>query len=241
MANIDELGKLYVDIHNCHVCPRMDRDKSLRLVQAVGPKSDVFIISQTLAANQLRKSGVNFFQADGNLGNTGASLERFLNNFQRTVYPQQEVTLSSNVIILKCSPRYTSVYNTEIAQCYPGKNNDGRGDRAPDSQELQRCINRGFLIREIELIRPRLLLLMGKASRNTFFDYVLKTKYSQSLTEHIQSIVRNGELPWFTLGGFGFHVLPIQHASGANPRFRSMLNDTRLIELVQEVLDGRPN
>lgn len=238
MANIDELGKLYVDIHNCHVCPRMDRDKSLRLVQAVNLESDVFIISQTLAANQLRKSGVNFFQADGHLGNTGTSLERFLNNFQRTVYPHQEVTIFSNVMIPKCNPGYTSVYNTEIAQCYPGKNNNGRGDRAPDSQELQRCIKRGFLIREIELIRPRLLLLMGKASRDTFFDYVLKTKYSQSLTQHIQSIVQNGELPRFTLGGFDFHVLPIQHASGANPRFRSMLNDTRLIELVKEVLDG---
>jgi len=238
MVNIDELGKLYVDIHNCHVCPRMDRDKSLRLVQAVNPESDVFIISQTLAASQLRKSGVNFFQADGHLGNTGTSLERFLNNFERTVYPYQEVTISSNVMIPKCNPGYTSVYNTEIAQCYPDKNNDGRGDRAPASQELQRCINRGFLIREIELIGPRLLLLMGKASRDTFFDYVLKIKYSQSLTEHIQSIVQNGKLPRFALGGFDLHVLPIQHASGANPRFRSMLNDTRLVELVKEVLDG---
>jgi uracil-DNA glycosylase len=238
MAKFDELCELYVEIRNCHVCPRMDREKSLRLIQAVNTESDVFIISQTLAANQLRKSGVNFFQADGHLGNTGKSLEGFLNSFQRTVYPQQEVTISSSVTIPKCNPRYSTVYNTEIAQCYPGKNGDGSGDRAPANQELQRCIGKGFLIREMELIRPRLLLLMGKASRDTFFNYVLKVRYPQSLTEHIQSIVQNDKLPWFTLRGFSFHVLPIQHASGANPRFRSMLNDNRLIELVKEVLDG---
>ncbi len=105
----------------------MDREKSLRLVRGVNPEADVFIISQTLAANQIRKSGVNFFQADGRLGNTGASLELFLNKFHRTVYPPQKVTISSNVIIPSCSPGYKAVYNTEIAQCYPGKNKVGKG------------------------------------------------------------------------------------------------------------------
>jgi uracil-DNA glycosylase len=238
MRKIDELGKLYVDIQDCHDCPKMDREKSLRLIKAINPQSDVFIISQALAANQLRKSGVNFFQADGHLGNTGTILEKFLNKFQRTVFPQREVTISSNVMIPGCSLGYIAVYNTEIAQCYPGKTSDGTGDRAPDSQELQRCVNSGFLIKELELIRPKLLLLMGKTSRDTFFDYVIKTGYPKSLTEHIQSIVRNGELPWFTLGNFGFHLLPIQHASGANPRFHSMLNDTKLIKLIGKALDG---
>jgi len=147
MEKIDELRELYIEIRNCHVCPRMDKEKSLRLVQAVNTESDVFIISQTLAANQLRKSGVNFFQADGHLGNTGASLERFLKNFRRTVYTPRQVTTSSQVIIPKCKPGYNAVYNTEIAQCYPGKNIDGSGDRVPQGQELQRCISKGFLIR----------------------------------------------------------------------------------------------
>lgn len=238
MAKFDELNELYIDIRNCHECPRMDRENSLRLIKAVNTESDVFIISQTLAANQLRKSGVNFFQADGRLGNTGSSLEIFLNSFQRTVYPPRQVTISSNVVISKCKQRYTAVYNTEIAQCYPGKNNEGRGDRTPDSQELQKCIGKGFLIREIEIIKPKLILLMGKASRDTFFDYILKVRYPESLTEHIRRIVENGKLPWHTLRDSDFHVLPVQHASGANPRFRGMLFDTKLIKLIKEVLDG---
>lgn len=237
MTNIDRLVRLYIDIQNCHVCPEMNREKSLRLVKAVNTKSDVFIISRALAADQLRKSGVNFFKADGEPGNTGKNLERFLNNFQRSIFPQQQVTISSNVIIPKCRSGYISIYNTDIAQCYPGKRKSGKGDRSPHIDELQSCVNSGFITSEIEFIRPKLLLLMGKESRNTFFNCVLKKTYPQSLTEHIQSIVQNGRIPEFPLVGLSFHVLPIQHASGVNPRFRNMLNDTKLIKLIKEVLE----
>ena len=237
MVGCDQLRRLYRDIQNCHVCPRMDGEKALRNVDGVNAQSDVFIISQTLAANQLRKSGVNFFQADGRLGNTGKSLEGFLTAFGRTVYPQQPVMTSSGSTIRKCEPGYVAAYNTEIAQCYPGKRSTGRGDRTPSSQEVRTCVDRGFLVKEIRLIGPKLLLLMGKASRDTFFDYVLKAQYPISLTEHIQNVVQSGEIPWFTVRDLSFHVLPIQHASGANPRFHSMLQNRRLVELVEEVLD----
>lgn len=237
MFDQEKLNELYKDIQNCHACPQMDREKSLRLVQAVNPESDVFIISQTLAANQLRKSGVNFFQADGCLGYTGASIEPFLNKFHRTVYPHQKVTISSNVSIPSCSPRYKAVYNTEIAQCYPGKNKVGKGDRKPSMDEIRNCIGKRFLIKEIMMIKPRLLLLMGKASRDSFFDYVLKDMYPLSLSEHISDIVQARKIPAFSVGNLTLHVLPIQHASGANPRFHSMMDDNRLIELIKEVLE----
>jgi len=237
MFNQGKLNELYKDIQNCHICPKMDREKSLRLVCEVNPKSDVFIISQTLAANQLRKSGVNFFQADGRLGNTGASLEPFLNKFHRTVYPHRKVALSGNATIPSCSPKYKAVYNTEIAQCYPGKNKVGKGDRKPSNDEIRNCIGKGFLIKEIVIIKPRLLLLMGKASRDSFFDYVLKAVYPPSLSEHISDIAQAGKIPAFSVGNLTLHVLPIQHASGANPRFRSMMDDNRLVELITEVLE----
>jgi len=236
MVDCDQLRRLYLDIQNCHVCPHMDGEKALRLVDGVNAQSDVFIISQTLAANQLRKSGVNFFQADGRLGNTGKSLEGFLTTFGRTVYPKQPVMTSSGSMIPKCEPGYVTAYNTEIAQCYPGKSPTGRGDRTASSQELRTCVGRGFLVNEMELIGPRLLLLMGKASRDTFFDYVLEVQYPESLTEHIQEIVHARRIPLFKVGELSLYVLPIQHASGANPRFRSMLQNHRLIEMVKEVL-----
>jgi uracil-DNA glycosylase len=233
----EKLNELYKDIQICHICPQMDGEKSLRLVDAVNPKSDVFIISQTLAENQLRKSGVNFFQDDGSLGNTGANLERFLNKFCRTVYPNQEVMISGNVTVPSCNPKYKSVYNTEIAQCYPGKNKVKKGDRKPRSDEILNCHRKGFLIKEIIMIQPRLLLLMGKESRDSFFDYFLTGSYPSSLSDHISAIIDNGKIPVFTIGNLTLHVLPIQHASGANPRFSNMINNNRLVELIIEVLE----
>jgi len=185
MSKNDELHNLYKNICGCRICSKMDREKSLRLVQAVNPKSDVFIISQSLAANQLRCSGVNFFELSGKLGSTGGSLERFLNKFDRTVYPYQEVRISNSVAIPKCKPGYLSVYNTEITQCYPGKKQVGRGDRTPDSNEIYKCIGQGFLTREIELIKPKLLFLMGKSSRDSFLKHILNVPYPDLLSTHI--------------------------------------------------------
>lgn len=232
MFDADELCRLYIDIQDCHcpICPRMDRSKALRLIQAVDPESDVFIISQALACGQLRRSGVNFFDECGKLGNTGRRLEKFLNKFQRTVYPYQEVVTCLNTKIPKRQPGYLSVYNTEITQCYPG------GHRPPKGDEIRRCISRGFLIKEIELIKPKLLLLMGKVSCDSFFQYVLETKHPQSLSEHIDSIVQDGKISRFSLGCLSLYVLPIQHAAGRNWRFRNMIEDDSLIDLIRELL-----
>lgn len=236
-AFTDELNKLYREIRACHICPEMDSEKALRLTQAVNPKSDVFIISQSLAANQLRRSGVNFFEVSGKLGNTGNSLERFLNRFNRTVYPYQEVIVSNDVTIPRCSPDRLPVYNTEIAQCYPGREKAGHGDRTPESDEIHNCIKQGFLIKEIEMMKPRLLLLMGKSSRDSFFKYILNLPYPDSLSTHISEIVRLGKIPQFHLGNRTAYALPIQHASGANAQFRKMINNEKLIELIKEVLE----
>jgi len=238
MVDLERLTELYTDIRDCRVCPRMDREKASRLVGAVNVNSDVFIISQALAANQLRKSGVNFFRADGRLGNTGVALERFLNKVGRTVYPKRAILMPSGAMINECGAGYVTVYNTEVAQCYPGKNALGNGDREPSRRELQTCVGQGFLAREIEFIGPRLLLLMGKASRDAFYSYVVNAEHPRSLTEHISRIVNEGSIPRLTLGSISLYVLPIQHASGSNPRFHSMLQDHGLIELIREVLDG---
>jgi uracil-DNA glycosylase len=236
MWSSKKIYELYKDIQSCNICAKMDREKSLRLIDAVNPKSDVFIISQTLAENQLRKSGVNFFQADGSLGITGARLERFLNKFNRTVYPLQGVKISGNVTIRGCTPEYKTVYNSEIAQCYPGKNKAKKGDRKPDCEEILNCKNKGFLNNEIIMIKPRLLLLMGKTSRDNFFEYFLEQHFPPSLSDHISEIVHNGTIPTFSVNELSLYVLPIQHASGANPRFQEMINDNKLVELITEAL-----
>lgn len=51
------------------------------------------------------------------------------------------------------------VYMTAVNKCYPGPNVGGKGDRVPSRAEQALC--RPFLEREIRLINPRLMILVG--------------------------------------------------------------------------------
>jgi uracil-DNA glycosylase len=52
------------------------------------------------------------------------------------------------------------VYLTSLTRCFPGKSPSGNGDRPPSTAEIALC--RGFLERELQLLQPRLVLLVGK-------------------------------------------------------------------------------
>jgi uracil-DNA glycosylase len=236
MTKDKALRQLYFNIHSCHICPQMDKQKAQRRIDAVDIDADVFIISQALAANQLRKTGVNFFKSDGRLGTTGNRLEGFLNRFQKTVFPPRNLILDGGSRVPARRYGFFSVYNTEIAQCYPGKDQNKRGDRTPTPFEIRNCQQGGFLVDEIKIIRPRLLLLMGKTSRDAFYDYYLKRNYPKSLTKHLKQIVEERVLPRFIIGDLNVNVLPIQHASGANPGFSTMMADDVLVSMINDAL-----
>ncbi|MBS3908072.1 MAG: hypothetical protein KGZ93_00335 [Actinobacteria bacterium] len=197
---------------------------------------DVLIVSQSLAANQLRRSGVNFFKADGTIGATGVILDRFLRKFGRTVHPPNTVVLSNGNVISRREEGLRSVYNTEIAQCYPGKALGKSGDRRPTPIELTTCTNQGFLLEELQIVNPKLVLLMGSASFEGFYENMLGLTPSCGLTQEIDNIVKNWEIPNLCVSGTTIKVLPIQHASGANPRFSKMANDPLLIDLIRGAL-----
>ncbi|WP_420627289.1 uracil-DNA glycosylase family protein [Candidatus Leptofilum sp.] len=50
-------------------------------------------------------------------------------------------------------------YMTAVTKCYPGKGKNGKGDRVPSKAEQALC--RPFLEREIALVRPKLMILVG--------------------------------------------------------------------------------
>lgn len=231
-----QLEKLYHEIHSCHICPNMDSSKALRRTEAIDVSMDVFIVSQALAERQLRESGVNFFTKEGKLGNTGQNLEKFLNQFCRTVYPPRNVRLASgNEVRRKEIPPFLSVYNTELTQCFPGKGST-RGDRAPTATEIATCLKQNFLKREIFLIRPKLILLMGDKTRQAFYKAFSGEVRKDSLGAHIERMIALGRIPMCKIGGVKVSVLPIQHASGANPYFYRMLNNATLIRLIRGLL-----
>ncbi len=57
------------------------------------------------------------------------------------------------------------VYMAAVCRCFPGKNPKG-GDRVPSKQEIANCSH--WLEQEIRLLRPRLLLPVGKLAIQQF-------------------------------------------------------------------------
>jgi uracil-DNA glycosylase family 4 len=190
---------LYLRIHQCRKCPNMCHEKALRDISRTNTKADVLIVSQALAEGTLRKSGINFFDEKLKLGGTGRNLEKFLNLFGRTVDFRKP----------------NCIYNSEVAQCFPGKAANGKGDRKPTTEECLNC--KAFLEEEIAIVKPRLILAMGKAS----FEFLEK------------HLLENGENGCTYKG---IPVIRIQHASPANPRFYQMLKDKVLIDEIRTIL-----
>src|SRR5215207_1714685 len=58
------------------------------------------------------------------------------------------------------------VYLTSLTRCFPGKSPGGNGDRPPSRPEMALC--RAFLDRELALLQPKLVLLVGKMAIDAF-------------------------------------------------------------------------
>lgn len=233
-TNSTELKKLYSEIHLCHVCRGMDKVKELKNADAVDLNTDVFIVSQALAEKSLRLSGVNFFSNTGQVSTTGKNLERFLNLFGRTVFPPKKITLQTGKTIPKRQEGYLTIYNTEITQCFPGKKNGN--DRIPSRQEILTCLGKKFLEREIHLLSPSLILLMGDVCRKSFYDSFFGERRRDTLTAHISQVVKRTKFDSIEIGGRLIKVFPIQHASGANPNFRKMLKSKKIVTLIRRAI-----
>ncbi len=97
-----------------------------------------------------------------------------------------------------------SVYMAAVCRCFPGKNAKG-GDRVPAPDEIARCSQ--WLEAEIALLRPRLVLAVGKLAIAQFIP-------PQPLVEIIGKSVRTSR------AGVEFDLVPLPHPSGASPWHR---------------------
>jgi uracil-DNA glycosylase len=92
------------------------------------------------------------------------------------------------------------VYMAATCRCFPGKN-PGGGDRVPSPEEVASC--RPWLERELELLRPTLLLPIGRLAIEQFLPPAPLVEQ----VGHVRSIVR---------GRRRIDVLPLPHPSGAS-------------------------
>jgi len=92
-----------------------------------------------------------------------------------------------------------------VCRCFPGKNPKG-GDRVPSDDEIATC--RPHLVNEIELVRPKLLLPIGKLAIGQLLP-------DAPLVEQI------GRFHETVLNGKRYDVLPLPHPSGASTWYRT--------------------
>jgi uracil-DNA glycosylase len=120
-----------------------------------------------------------------------------------------------------------------VCRCFPGKRRTG-GDRVPTPEEIVRCSS--WLQREIELLRPSLIVPVGQLAINQFVP-------PRPLVEQIGSAQR------YQARRREIDVIPLPHPSGASPWPRIEPGKTltaRALQLIgehpafRELLDGSP-
>jgi uracil-DNA glycosylase len=93
------------------------------------------------------------------------------------------------------------VYMAAVCRCFPGKN-PGGGDRVPTQEEIAACS--GWLAAEVHLLRPRLVIPVGKLA----IAQVLPD------TDKLDQVV--GKMLRAELHGHQTDVIPLPHPSGAS-------------------------
>ncbi len=109
---------------------------------------------------------------------------------------------------------HREVYLSAMTKCDPGKHPTDNGDRKPSPAEVALC--RPFLERELELVRPRVLMLVGGMAIGAFLgparlDDAVGTAHERN----------------------GVHLLPLPHPSGVS----RWLNDAGHQALVARALE----
>jgi uracil-DNA glycosylase len=107
------------------------------------------------------------------------------------------------------------VYVTAVTKCFPGKSlAAGGGDRRPSPEEVQLC--RPFLDRQLALLEPKLMLLVGKMAIDMYLP-------RRSLDEVVGQV--------FDLGGR--ELLPFPHPSGMSRWLNAPANQRRLTQALE--------
>ena len=100
-------------------------------------------------------------------------------------------------------------YRSAITKCYPGKAPSGAGDRKPSPAEIANCAP--WLVREIALVRPAVLVLLGQLAIERFWGRI-------ALADAVGKSRRDGDRV----------LIPLPHPSGASrwlndPAHRALL------------------
>jgi uracil-DNA glycosylase len=114
-----------------------------------------------------------------------------------------------------------SQYMTSVTKCYPGKSQGGHGDRVPTKEEQALC--RAWLDQEIALVRPKLIIPIGRLAIGLFFEAQLP----------LEKIIGR------QLEQDGRVIIPLPHPSGASTWHQKPENRARLKKAIRLIAKQR--
>ncbi len=118
-------------------------------------------------------------------------------------------------LLAELGVRREEVYITNVLKCRPPNNRD------PEPEEIAACLP--FLIRQIQLIRPRLIICLGRHSAREILKLAGYRESEVSQISRIRGKVFEVKLP----GDVNTIVVPTYHPAAAlyNPRLRTYLQE----------------
>jgi uracil-DNA glycosylase family 4 len=164
-SKLSELKQIHKGVYSCSRCHkfengtvRYDPKKIPRKTFSKFLHSEIFIVAQSLAKNHVRLSGVPFHDSNCRLSKGGKYLEKHFNTLGYTLVPWTR------------TKKY--VYTTDLVQCFPGRNRNGKGDNIPTSKEIKSCMP--WFLKELSVIEPKVILLLGAPATKVFFGFVMR-------------------------------------------------------------------
>lgn len=115
------------------------------------------------------------------------------------------------------------VYMAAVCRCFPGKNPRG-GDRVPSPLEIENCAP--WMEREIELLRPELIIPVGRLAIERFLP-------PAPLVETI------GRVHHWKHGARSIDLIPLPHPSGASTWYK-MKPGQQLTAQALELIEAHP-
>ena len=202
MRNADELSQLHGELRACRACLQAGHDIVPGAVMSGSAAAEALIIGQAPGVTEVEA------KRPFNAG-SGRRLFQWLADagWEETVFR-------------------TTQYMTAVTKCFPGKHPNGKGDRVPSRAEQALC--RPFLLREIGLVDPRLIIPVGGLAIKLFYPSALPLRdiiggAAYFAPEHLHDgalfdLKRARRLTAFdpALPREGRWIVPLPHPSGAS-------------------------
>ena len=185
------------ELHACRKCPRMASTP----VSGPAVRSDVLLVGQAPGVRE-PQLGRPFAWTAG-----------------KTLFRWFEESCGFGEDVFRAN-----IYMAAVCRCFPGKHPKGSGDRVPDGIEIANCAP--WLEREIALLRPKLVVPVGKLAIGQFAE-------ANTLAEVIGRVLR------LERAGVKFELIALPHPSGASTWHRMEPGKTLLSKALR-LLAGHP-